>query len=205
MSEGTKTKSTAAKRPITPKVPAKAKAASAKPAAAKPAATKTRPAATKKQPKPTKLSMEGAKFIAKFEGFRGKMYNDAAGHCTIGFGHLVHLGPTTGREAPEFCKGITRERGLALLQQDAGKACSAIKSNVKVPLNQHQFDALTSFVFNVGGEAFRQSTLLKKLNAGEYAAVPSELNRWNKAGGRPLEGLTRRRKAEGALFMHGKY
>jgi GH24 family phage-related lysozyme (muramidase) len=173
----------------------KTKAAGAKPVQPK----------RKEGAKPTKLSMEGAKFIANFEGFRGKMYDDAAGHCTIGYGHLVHLGRTTGREAPEYCRGITKERALEILQADAAKACSTVRSCVKVPLNQHQLDALTSFAFNVGGDAFRQSTLLKKLNAGDYAAVPHELNRWNKAGGRPLEGLTRRRGAEGALFARGKY
>ena len=71
-----------------------------------------------------------------------------------------------------------------------------VKRLVDVPLTQYQFDALVSFVFNLGSGAFGGSTLLKKLNAGDYSAVPAQLMRWNKAGGRVLRGLTRRRQAE---------
>src|SRR5436190_9226813 len=120
-------------------------------------------------PHPTRLSSAGAEFIGRFEGFRGSMYNDAAGHCTIGFGHLVHHGPINGAEPAEFKHGITLQRGLALLEQDAATAAERVRAHVKVPLNQAQFDALVSFVFNVGGGAFEGSTLLKRLNAGEYA------------------------------------
>jgi GH24 family phage-related lysozyme (muramidase) len=154
---------------------------------------------------PTALSPAGATFIAKFEGFRSALYNDPAGHCTIGFGHLVHHGPINGSEPKEFKAGITRERALELLQADAASAASAIRKNVKVPLTQQQFDALVSFAYNVGSGAFGDSTLLKKLNAGEYDAVPAQLNRWVKAEGKTLEGLVRRRAAEGALFSRGMY
>ena len=152
-----------------------------------------------------RLSAGGAEFIGRFEGFRGAMYNDAAGHCTIGFGHLVHRGPTNGSESAEFKHGVTFQRALALLQVDAAIASACVRDHVKVPLNQAQFDALVSFVFNVGTGAFGGSTLLKKLNAGEYAAVPGELAQWSKAGGRTLQGLLNRRHAEGALFAHGAY
>ena len=157
------------------------------------------------KPKPLALSADGAAFIAKFEGFRGKLYNDAAGHCTIGFGHLVHRGPIDGSETDEFCRGITRERAVTLLRKDAAKAAAEVRKSVTVPLNQHQFDALVSFAFNLGTGAFRESTLLKKLNARAYGAVPAQMNRWVNAGGRPLAGLVRRRKAEGALFANGRY
>jgi lysozyme len=156
-------------------------------------------------PAPTALSPAGAKFIARFEGFRSALYNDAAGHCTIGFGHLVHHGPTNDSEPKEFTAGITRDRALELLQADAASAASAIRKNVKVPLTQQQFDALVCFAFNVGNGAFCDSTLLKKLNAREYDAVPAQLDRWVKAGGKTLEGLVRRRAAEGALFSRGMY
>ena len=73
------------------------------------------------------------------------------------------------------------------------------------PLKQHQLDALVSFTFNCGEGALASSTLRKRLNRGEYAAVPQELNKWVMSGGRRLEGLVRRRKAEGALFHNGKY
>jgi lysozyme len=184
-----------------PKVKAAAKA---KPAASAKAATKTKPAAPAKA-KPTKLSPNGAAFIGRFEGFRSAMYNDAANHCTIGFGHLVHHGPINGSESAEFKAGITRERALQLLQADAAIAAKCVATNVKVPLNQAQFDALVSFTFNVGTGAFTESTLLKLLNKGEYAAVPGQLERWSRAGGRVLQGLLNRRHSEGTLFARGAY
>lgn len=151
------------------------------------------------------LSAEGTTFIAQFEGFRANLYNDAAGHATIGFGHLVHRGRVDGSEPAEFKAGISRERALKLLRTDAQGAGSTIERAVTVPLNQAQFDALVSFVFNVGGGALQKSTLLRRLNAGEFDAVPAELAKWNKAGGRVLPGLTRRREAEGRLFSTGRY
>ena len=151
------------------------------------------------------LSQAGVQFIARFEGFRGALYDDAAGHCTIGYGHLVHHGPTNGSESAEFRRGISKERALELLAADAANAAEAVVERVKVPLSQHQFDALVSFVFNLGAGAFAESTLLRELNAGRYDAVPPQLDRWVKAGGKTLQGLVRRRKAEGILFSQGKY
>ena len=165
--------------------------------------------ALRPRPRPRKKKLElsdaGAKFIAGFEGFRADLYNDAAGHATIGYGHLVHHGKIDGSEPAEFRRGIKRERALELLKEDAATAAAEIQRSVKVPLEQQQFDALVSFVFNVGTGAFRDSTLLKELNDGNYDEVPTQLNRWVKAGGRTLEGLVRRRKAEGKLFARGTY
>ena len=172
-----------------------------KPAPVKP---KPRPKPVPKKPavkKPTALSKEGAAFIARFEGFRGQLYNDAAGHATIGYGHLVHHGRIDGSEPAEFRKGISQERALELLQADAAKAAAEIARSVKVPLEQHQFDALVSFAFNVGNGAFRESTLLRLLNEGRYDAVEAQLARWNKAGGKTLQGLVNRRAAEAKLFL----
>jgi lysozyme len=151
------------------------------------------------------LSGAGARFIAAFEGFRARLYDDAAGHCTIGYGHLVHHGPSNGSEPAEFRRGISRERALELLHADAERAADAVRREVKVPLSQEQFDALVSFVFNVGGGGFTSSTLLRELNAGNYDAVPPQLARWVKAGGQTLAGLVRRRAAEGRLFAEGEY
>lgn len=152
-----------------------------------------------------RLSLQGAAFIAQFEGFVPDLYNDPVGHCTIGCGHLVHRGPINGSEPEEFRRGITRDRALELLQQDAATAAGEIARSVTVELSQQQFDALVSFVFNVGTGAFRDSTLLKLLNGADYASVPPQLNRWTKASGQTLPGLVTRRKAEGALFSNGKY
>ncbi len=152
-----------------------------------------------------RLSKQGAAFIAHFEGFRGELYNDPVGHATIGCGHLVHHGPINGSEPEEFRRGITRERAIELLQQDADSAADAISRSVKVKLTQSQVDALISFAFNVGNGAFNDSTLLKLLNQGDYGSVPAQLDRWTKASGRTLPGLVTRRKAEGGLFRNGTY
>ena len=152
-----------------------------------------------------RLSRRGAAFIAHFEGFKPALYNDPVGHCTIGCGHLVHHGPINGSEPEEFRRGITRRRALELLQQDAGTAAGEISRSVRVELTQTQVDALISFAFNVGNGAFRDSTLLKLLNGGDYGGVPAQLDRWTKASGQTLPGLVRRRQAEGALFRNGTY
>ena len=154
---------------------------------------------------PPRLSQPGAGFIARFEGCVLKMYNDPTGNATIGVGHLIHMGRINGREPAEFRNGITRKRALAILMADADKAARSVRKLIKVPLKQHQRDALISFTFNCGEGALQSSTLRKRLNRGEYAAVPQELNKWVMSGGRRLEGLIRRRKAEGALFRNGKY
>lgn len=161
------------------------------------------------QPTDDTVSNAGLEFIAGHEGTRLNLYNDPAGHCTIGIGHLVHLGACNGSEPAEFQNGITTERALELLRTDSAQAVQAVKELVRVPLKQHQFDALVSFTFNLGQGNLRISNLLKRLNAGEYDAVPYELSRWNKAtvNGQlvPLPGLTRRREEEGILFRDGIY
>ena len=154
---------------------------------------------------PPRLSKGGAGFIARFEGCVLKMYNDPSRHATIGVGHLIHLGPINGREPQEFRNGITRKRAMELLMNDADKAARSVRRLIKVPLKQHQRDALISFTFNCGEGALASSTLRKRLNRGESAAVPQELNKWVLSGGKRLPGLIRRRKAEGALFSSGRY
>jgi GH24 family phage-related lysozyme (muramidase) len=102
---------------------------------------------------------------------------------------------------------------VSLWSFDAGSLASVRSSCCRltrarlheVPLNQQQFDALISFTFNCGEGALTASTLRKRLNRREYAGVPSELNKWVMSGGKKLEGLIRRRKAEGALFSKGRY
>jgi lysozyme len=154
---------------------------------------------------PTSISAQGTRFIAQFEGFDPKLVNDDAGHCTIGFGHLIHLGPCNGSEPAEFKRGITEERGLELLAQETTAAAEGVSRIVTVPLTQTQFDALSSFTFNVGQTSFATSTLLRLLNRGDYASVPGQLGRFVFAGGRKLSGLVARRAAEGRLFSTGGY
>ena len=159
-------------------------------------------------PRDLVLSRRGEEFIVEFEGFSSKLYNDQAGHCTIGVGHLVHLGNCKATEGG-LEHGISKARAFALLRTDAKSKVDAVSANVKVPLTQEQFDSLVSFTFNVGEHNFETSTLLAKLNAGDAAAVPGELARWNKitVSGRKVAsaGLTRRREREGRLFATGVY
>jgi GH24 family phage-related lysozyme (muramidase) len=151
-----------------------------------------------------KLSRQGAELIARFEGFVNKPYNDAAGNATIGFGHLLHGGPVNSIDHDRW-QTISRARGLELLLRDAESAARAVNTFVKVKLNQHEFDALVSFVFNVGAGAFHDSRIVRLLNAGHKKEIPAELLRWSKAGGRTLPGLLRRRQAEGAMFRMGEH
>ncbi len=149
---------------------------------------------------PIGISNDGVELIASFEGFVDHPYNDPAGHATIGFGHLIHLGPVTNADRRKWGI-ITRAEGKRLLLQDLAKYEQAVRKLVKVPLSQSEFDALVSFTFNVGPNALASSTLLRKLNAGNKRGAADEFLRWNKAGGKVLPGLTRRREAERRLFV----
>ena len=149
------------------------------------------------------LSDNGLRFIAGFEGFVNRPYNDPAGHCTVGFGHLIHFGECDGRssEAP-YRPTISQTEGLHFLRRDVVRFEECINHRVLRTLNQNRFDALVSFAFNVGCTAFENSTLLRKLNNGEYHRVCDELMRWIHGGGMILPGLVRRREAECELFNH---
>lgn len=139
-----------------------------------------------------KISQAGKDLIISFEGIRLEAYKCPAGVWTIGVGSTVpavHAGEV-----------ITKQQALARFDKDLTKFENAVDRLVKVPLTQNQFDALVSFTFNVGEGALAKSTLLKKLNAGDYDAVPTELMRWTKGGGRELPGLVRRRRAEAAMW-----
>ncbi|MMZ51657.1 Lysozyme RrrD [compost metagenome] len=137
------------------------------------------------------ISDKGLKLIQSFEGFREKAYLCPAGVWTIGYGHTKNVYP--GQVS-------SMHDATMRLQWDAGNAERVVRQNVNVQLSQNQFDALVSFVFNLGERNFVQSTLLKYLNAGDYASAANQLLRWNKADGRVLPGLTRRRRAEKELF-----
>jgi lysozyme len=131
--------------------------------------------------------------IKHFEGYSPVVYKDAAGYDTIGFGHLIR----PGEKIPETLLGEAAER---LLQQDIRPKAAAVNAQVSVPLFQGQFDAVLSWTYNLGEGALRSSTMLKKINAERHAEVPAQMKRWNKAGGKVLKGLERRKQAEAALY-----
>jgi lysozyme len=144
-----------------------------------------------------KTSVEGVKFIQDREGTELVAYKDIGGIWTIGTGHAgpeVHAGLT-----------ITPETALNLLENDLATAEHAVNTLVITPLNQHQFDALVSWTFNLGEGNLRLSTLLKDLNAGLFDLVPNQIRLWNHCAGKISEGLTDRREREAILFTTGNY
>lgn len=143
-----------------------------------------------------KVSAAGISLIKEFEGVRLKSYKCPAGVWTLGVGHTSAAGPPKVGPGME----ITNAQAMKILAQDLVQFEDGVDAAVKVPLTQNQFDALVSFAFNVGLGALQKSTLLRKLNAGQYGAVPAELMKWTKAGGKELPGLIRRRRAEAALW-----
>lgn len=139
-----------------------------------------------------KISDKGLQLLKDWEGCRLSVYRDAAGLPTIGIGHLIKKG--------ESFTTLTIEQALELLAADLAPFERTVNAGVSVPLAQDQFDALVIFAFNVGAAGFAQSTLLKKLNAGNYDAVPEQLMRWTKAGGKQCQGLVNRRQNEIKLW-----
>ena len=136
------------------------------------------------------LSAVGFVGITQFEAYRGVAYDDGVGVPTIGFG-------TT--EDVEYGDKITVERALVRALSDVSKFEGAIKQCVNVPLHQREYDAYTSLAYNIGPKAFCGSTLVRKLNSGDYAEACAEISKWTRAGGRELRGLVIRRAKERAM------
>lgn len=144
-----------------------------------------------------KTSQSGISLIKGFEGKRLNAYYDGAGVWTIGFGTTRYPIGTQVKKG-DTC---TEAQAESYLKNDLVKFENAINRLVKVPLNQNQFDALSSFTYNLGETNLSSSALLKKLNAKNYAGTADQFLRWNRAGGKVMNGLTRRREAERNLFL----
>lgn len=140
---------------------------------------------------PQKISPAGLDFIRQAEGCRLQAYQDSVGVWTLGIGHTK--GVSEGDR-------ITQEEADAFLEADLEDVYPCIAACVKVPLNQRQFDALCSFIFNLGCGSFKGSTLLNLLNKGDYEGAMHQFGRWINAGGKPLAGLVTRRAGEAAMF-----
>lgn len=137
------------------------------------------------------ISPNAVSLITQFEGLRLNAYKDSAGVWTIGYGHTRNV--TAGQV-------ITHEEALTLLNEDLAEVEKAIHRRVKVTLEQYQFDALASFIFNLGETHFAHSTLLRKLNQHDMEGAAKEFDRWVYARRKKLAGLVRRRAAERRLF-----
>ena len=143
------------------------------------------------------ISDEGIDIIKHFEGCELEAYKCAAGVWTIGYGYIkgVQEGDKWSADKADFM--LFKE-----LEEEYEKY---VNDYVNVPLNQCQYDALCSFVYNLGGNALKNSTLLIVLNSGNYEGVPEQIMRWNKAGGKVLAGLVRRRECEAELFKGNRW
>ena len=144
-----------------------------------------------------KLNKASVDLIKEFEGWRSQAYKDSVGVWTIGYGHTSMAG------SPTVSSGmvISLETGEEILRRDLQKFQSSVEKYVKVDLNDNQYGALVSFTYNLGERNFSKSTLLKKVNAQDWSGAANEFRKWNKAGGKVLKGLVRRRDAERLLFL----
>lgn len=137
------------------------------------------------------ISDRGLDLIKLHEGCRLEAYQDSVGIWTIGYGH------TMGVKQGDACD---QQQADDWLKADIRSAENCIDKSVTADLSQAEFDALCSFTFNLGCAALRNSTLLRKLNAGDYDGAALEFKKWDHAGGKQLVGLTKRRAAEAELF-----
>ena len=141
------------------------------------------------------LSYIGINAIKEHEGFCANAYKDTGGVWTIGYGTIK----VDGRPV-EQGMSCTVEQATQWMYSDLAWAQTAVNQLVRAPLAQHQFDALVSFVYNIGEAAFARSTMLRKLNAQDFIGAGKEFDRWNKDNGKTIAGLTARRAVERSMF-----
>jgi len=138
------------------------------------------------------LSLHGIGLIKKFEGFSTVKYREPNGGYSIGYGHFIRVG--------ENLEKITEKEAEAVLKKDLLSAEKAVERNVRVPLNQGQYDALVSFTYNLGEGNLQKSGLLKKINSKDYRGASMEFIKWSYSGGKKSKGLEARRKKEAEIF-----
>lgn len=148
------------------------------------------------------VAKDSAKLIAQFEGYEGRCYNDPEGHATIGYGHLLHYGPCTKKDMR--LRWTKKEARLQLKEDIKYRIEIVQKATKKVYTTKNMKVALTSFVYNVGETAFKESTLLKLLKKGYYLRAADQFLRWKYGDNkRELPGLVNRRKKERQVFLKG--
>lgn len=151
---------------------------------------------TKNTPKHS-LSNKGMKLLEQFEGLRLEAYLDSASIATIGFGSIKYPNGNKVKLGDKITKAQAKEYKL----HDLKEFVSTVNTYVKVPLTQNQYDALVSLSYNIGSSAFKNSTLLNKLNSGDYKGAAEQFLVWNKVNSKRVQGLVNRREAERNLFL----
>jgi lysozyme len=149
------------------------------------------------------VPQKGLRLTEDSEGFVPNLYDDAAGYCSIAFGHLIKKAGCDGTEPLEFLNGITFDTGQQLLVTDMAMAGTAVIFAIRHNLTDGEFGALSDFVFNVGPGKFQESTLARVVRNNQLDRVPDQFRRWVLAGGRPFPGLVTRREREIVLFFDG--
>ena len=148
-------------------------------------------------PESMSVSNKGVDLICEFEGKRLVAYDDGVGIWTIGFGTIKYPNGVRVKKG-DTC---TLDQAKEYMRHDLIEFEHTVNSSVKVPLNQNQFDALVSLAYNIGSNAFKSSTLVKKLNTGDYQGAADQFNVWVNAGGKRMQGLVNRRDREKLLFL----
>ena len=144
------------------------------------------------------MTDEGLDLIKLYEGYSSSPYLCPANHWTIGYGAIWGM---DDKRVTEDHPDINEDQADYLLRRDVKKSEMAVLRHIRVPLEDGQFNALCSFVFNLGSGALQSSTLRRKINRGDYIGAANEFPRWVYAGGRRLKGLVRRREHERSMFM----
>ena len=145
-----------------------------------------------------RMTDEGLDLIKLYEGYSSSPYLCPANHWTIGYGAIWGM---DDKRVTEDHPDINEDQADYLLRRDVKKSEMAVLRHIRVPLEDGQFNALCSFVFNLGSGALQSSTLRRKINRGDYIGAADEFPRWVYAGGRRLKGLVRRREHERSMFM----
>ncbi|MEG0906811.1 MAG: glycoside hydrolase family protein [Cellulosilyticaceae bacterium] len=143
------------------------------------------------------LSNNGMKLLEQFEGLRLEAYLDSAGIATIGWGSIKYPNGSKVKKGDKITKAQAKQYKL----HDLKEFESTVNTSVIVPLSQNQYDALVSLSYNIGSGAFKNSTLLKKLNSGDYKGAAEQFLVWNKVNSKRVQGLVNRREAERNLFL----
>ena len=150
------------------------------------------------------INSRGLNLLEMSEGFVPHLYNDSAHYCSIAYGRLIKKSPCDGSEPVQYRGTKSKPTGEVWLREDLITAETAVMLGVKVDLTDDQYAALCDFAYNVGGNNFGKSGVLEFVNRKQFDRVPSQLRRWEKAGGKIWLGLVKRRKQEANLFFFGQ-